>query len=66
MSTTMTPENMLPGIAWIVEAVRKPGDEKPVVPYLTLKREVAIKRMKAGDHVTPYHSKNELPQEEEL
>lgn len=52
-----------PPIAWIIE----PGAKAHLTaPYLTLKREVAEKRAKAGDHVTPYQSKNEPAEEDEL
>jgi hypothetical protein len=56
-----------PPIAWIVEPALPPGTTvKPSAPYLTLKADVAIKRCKAGDHVTPYHTQHEIPQEDEL
>jgi len=45
-------------IAWIVEPK---GDGKP---YLTLNPEVAAKREKKGDFVTPYASKNPEPKEQ--
>lgn len=47
-----------PPTAWIVET--PVGSNLP--PYMTLKPEVAMKRYKAGDHVTPYHTQRELPQ----
>lgn len=52
-----------PPIAWIVEPKGKPD---MTAPYLTVKREVAEKRYLAGDHVTPYHAKNEPVEEDEL
>jgi hypothetical protein len=50
-----------PPIAWIVE----PKDRK-TKPYLTLQRDVAEKRCKAGDFVTPYHTQHEIETEDEL
>lgn len=52
-----------PPIAWIIETKSK---TTKATPYMTLKPEVAEKRAKAGDHVTPYRSKNEPAEEEEL
>lgn len=40
-------------IAWIIEPKKSLS-----VPYLTLKQDVAEKRLKAGDFVTPYVSKH--------
>lgn len=54
-----------PPIAWIVEALRPPGTTKSPAPYLTVKPDVAMKRYKAGDYVKPYHTSNEIPQEDE-
>jgi hypothetical protein len=47
-------------IAWIIEPVK--SDAKP---YLTLNAEVAEKREKKGDIVTPYNSKKSIQNEEE-
>lgn len=54
-----------PPIAWIIEPK---GGTAPsnITPYLTLKSQVAMKRYKAGDFVTPYHTQRELPQEDVL
>lgn len=51
-----------PPVAWIIEV---PG---PTVhkPWMTVKREVAEKRYKAGDHVTPYHLQSPPSEEDEL
>lgn len=56
-----TNEEQKPPIGWIVESAE--GDGKP---YLTLKGDVAVKRTKAGDHVTPYYSKRDANAEDEL
>lgn len=50
---------MSKAIAWIVEP--KNGGN----PYLTLKEDVADKRQKAGDFVTPYVSKANPPEPDE-
>lgn len=50
-----------PPIAWIVE----PKDRK-LKPYLTLKGDVAMKRYRAEDFVTPYHTQHEIETEDEL
>jgi hypothetical protein len=50
-----------PPIAWIVE----PKDRK-LKPYLTLKGDVAMKRYRAGDFVTPYLTQHEIETEDEL
>lgn len=48
-----------PPIAWIIEP-----KGKGTKPYLTLKSDVAVKRYKAGDHVTPYHTAKEIDEDE--
>lgn len=40
-----------PPVGWIVES-----PDSKVKPYLTFKENVAEKRERAGDNVTPYHS----------
>jgi hypothetical protein len=47
--------------AWIIEPKDKARD-----PYLTLKADVAEKRAKAGDYVTPYISQHTADDDEEL
>lgn len=47
--------------AWIIEPKDKARD-----PYLTLKADVAEKREKAGDFVTPYISQHTADDDEEL
>lgn len=47
--------------AWIIEPKDKARD-----PYLTLKADVADKRAKAGDFVTPYVSQHTDDDEDEL
>lgn len=49
-------------IAWIIES----NGPHVAAPFLTHKPAVAMKRYKAGDFVTPYHTQRELPQEDEL
>lgn len=48
-----------PPIAWIIET-------EGSAPFMTLKREVAEKRYRAGSHVKPYHSVYEPADEDEL
>jgi len=47
--------------AWIIEPKDKARD-----PYLTLKADVAEKRAKSGDYVTPYTSKHNDDDDEGL
>lgn len=49
-----------PPVAWVIENTN--GSD----PWMTTKREVAEKRYKAGNHVSPYHSKNNPAEEDEL
>lgn len=51
-----------PPIAWVIESPT--GVNHSV--YMTLKRDVAEKRYRVGDHVTPYYSKLEPVEEDEL
>jgi hypothetical protein len=57
MEITMT--DTLP-LAWIIEP-KKDG----ALPFLTHKPEVADKRKKAGDYVTPYRSQKPAPGNQE-
>ena len=57
MTTETIPGQMMP-LAWIVEPHNAP------LPYITYKPEIAAKREKAGDIVTPYHSKKVIDNED--
>lgn len=64
MSRTGAPPREAP-LAWIIEPVPKTKDDPYRDPYLTLKPEVAEKRKKAGDIVTPYHSRKDEDHEQD-
>jgi hypothetical protein len=49
-----------PPIAWVVE----PKD-RARKPYITARPEVAKKRYKAGDFVSPYHTQHEITEDED-